>query len=572
MKQPRDRSAGDRPLRVKRTSSQPVRRLLMATFALVAALPLAILGWKMYDLAWQDAWREINEKHRLIAANLAHPISIYVNDHRASLSLLAQSLSNTLPATDTGNAERVLDQAVRHLPGFASLTLVGADGRIVYSTDSTAPAQDVFRQEGCFLRSRDTGQWAVSGIKASPLSGEPTIIASQPVWGDSDSPIAVVLGELRIGLIEQLRRSVHFGERGHSAIVDQFGRVIAHPNPDWMVEMRDLSHLGIIQAMMSGESGATEFYSPFVKQDMVAGYAAVPEIGWGIMVPQPKQEIERRVQALLWNQAAWGILGLVLALVLGGVLARWITKPLKRLEHDTRSLLDSDDLQPLPGVSPHAPREIRSLAHAFNRVLMSLKNSTQRYEDLNRSLQQRVDEATLDLRTANVQLETIASQDHLTNLSNRRHFEELLAKTLRARRTGDEILCLMLIDLDNFKQINDRFGHAAGDVVLKDLAGLLKAATREGDLVARYGGDEFVVRIVCDRAAARIRAAELRESIDRHTFQFGDHALAVTASIGLMCHDVGSNDTPEGVLNRIDAALYRAKQDGRNRVVEAAED
>ena len=117
--------------------------------------------------------------------------------------------------------------------------------------------------------------------------------------------IGVLLGELRTDLIEELRRTIRFGEKGHSAIVDKFGRVIAHPNPKWMEEMHDLSAQDLVQKMMRGESGVTEFYSPFLKEQMVAGYAAVPEIGWGVMVPQPKSEIERQVRALLYAQFGW---------------------------------------------------------------------------------------------------------------------------------------------------------------------------------------------------------------------------------------------------------------------------
>jgi len=145
------------------------------------------------------------------------------------------------------------------------------------------------------ISARDTGESRLSGIQTSPLDGKPTLILSQPVKNKKGAIESVLISELRISLIENLRRNIHFGERGHSAIVDQNGRVIAHPNPDWMKSMRDLSHLPVVKAMMAGKTGVTEFYSPFVKQNMVAGYTAVPGIGWGIMVPQPKSEVARQV-------------------------------------------------------------------------------------------------------------------------------------------------------------------------------------------------------------------------------------------------------------------------------------
>ena len=99
----------------------------------------------------------------------------------------------------------------------------------------------------------------------------------------------LLIGELKIAPIEKLRRGIRFGKGGHSAIVDNHGRVIAHPNPDWMNnDIVDLSNLPIVQKMMAGETGVTEFFSPFKKHDMVAGYTSVAGLGWGIMVPQPK--------------------------------------------------------------------------------------------------------------------------------------------------------------------------------------------------------------------------------------------------------------------------------------------
>ncbi|NIP72407.1 MAG: diguanylate cyclase [Gammaproteobacteria bacterium] len=549
--------------------AQPITRLLIASFVLVALVPLGLLGVKLYDLAWEDAWREINEKHKLLAMNLAAPLSIYVADHRRALGLLASSL---IELEEQGGAAMVgtdlLANAQDHLPGFRSLSLVDPAGRLVSTTAPGHGQPPTLAGEECYVRSRRTGEPAISGIKRSPFNGEPTLIVSHAVKGRAGRVLAVLLGELRIDLIERLRRTIRFGERGHSAIVDQNGRVIAHPNPEWMRNMRDIADWPIVGKMMAGRSGVTEFYSPFVGQHMVAGFAAVPGIGWGIMVPQPRSEVEARVRAVVYPQLAWGAFGLTLALVLAAGLARWIARPLNGLARGAETLTQDDFQGRLPPIPGHAPREVRELGRAFGALFDGLQASRARYDELNRSLQSRVDEATRELRQANSQLERMVRQDHLTALANRRFFEDSLEQSLSLRRAQDQCLCLMLIDVDNFKRINDGLGHAAGDAVLVQLSGLLRECTRQADLVARYGGDEFVVKMHCEREIGQQRAREVLSAIDAHRFEWQGKPLTLTVSIGLLCAPANDIDDAETLLRKIDQALYQAKDAGRNRMVE----
>jgi diguanylate cyclase (GGDEF)-like protein len=552
--------------------AQPINRLLVLSFVVVAVVPLLFIGVKLYRVAWADAWREIYEKHRLLAMNLAAPLSNYVNDHRADLALLASELRRLPGGADLGERRAgVLQNAKRHLHGFQSLTLVDRHGATLYSTDPIGREADkrrAFASNHCFRQSLADGGQELSGVQLSPLTGRPTLILSQAVAGADGRPAMVLLAELRIDLIEKLRRNIRFGKRGHSAIVDQYGHVIAHPNPQWMLHMRDLSKWPIVKDMMAGKTGVTEFYSPFVKQEMVAGYAAVPGIGWGVMVPQPKSEVEARVHGLLYAQFGWGLFGLGLALALAVGLTRWIAAPLNRLAGAALELMRNGFHGTLPAASDRAPREVRQLSRAFDDLVGGLQESRSRFDQLNRSLQQRVDEATNELRQANVQLERLARQDHLTRLANRRYFEDRLAKSLKQRRVDDACLCLVLIDIDNFKQINDEFGHAAGDALLVQLSTLLLETTRQADLVARYGGDEFVVNMQCDREIGHQRAADILAAIEQHEFRWGGNQLQVTVSIGLLCHSMREIVDSETLLMQVDKALYRAKDEGRNRMVE----
>ncbi|MDT8405201.1 diguanylate cyclase domain-containing protein [Sulfuriflexus sp.] len=543
--------------------SQPVYRLLLAGLLVVAIIPIGVLSAKLYQNAWDNAWREISEKHRLLAENLASPIHIYINDHKAMLKLVATSIQRDIRQQQGALADYT--HTLLHAHGFRSLTLVGLDGKTITGTAD----EDTFAGETGFIKTRDSGQSELSNIKPSPIDDKPTLILSEPVYDSEGRLRAVLLGELSITLIEQLRSKIKFGIKGHSAIVDKTGHVIAHPNPDWMIEMRDLSHLSVVKEMMAGRTGVTEFYSPFIKQDMVAGYTAVPEVGWGIMVPQPKAEVAAQVTALLTENYRWGLFGLFLSVALVIPLVSWITRPINRLATAANSLAKNDFKGELPQLSDFAPREIRQLGSDLQLLVGGLQHSHTMINALNESLQHRVSDATSQLRDANMQLTLLAQEDHLTTLSNRRHFETLLQESLEtAPDHQDTRMCLMLIDIDNFKSINDTYGHAAGDTVLSHIANLLKTIMRPGDLTARYGGDEFVVQMNCMPEIGRKRAQDIRTAVEQSGIFWQEQRISVTVSIGVLYTRANGIKDIDNLMRLADTAMYEAKNAGRNRIVE----
>nr|WP_249154506.1 GGDEF domain-containing protein [Bradyrhizobium manausense] len=157
-----------------------------------------------------------------------------------------------------------------------------------------------------------------------------------------------------------------------------------------------------------------------------------------------------------------------------------------------------------------------------------------------------------------------ASHDWLTGIANRRAFEARLQSELDSR--GEGSLSLILLDLDQFKSVNDSCGHLAGDRLLCQVAQLLQRDRRAHDLVARLGGDEFgLVLPQCAPYDAVDIAERLRRSLELFNFAWDDRCFAVTASIGVACIADG-NTTLEEAMRWADAACYRAKEKGRNRV------
>jgi len=173
-------------------------------------------------------------------------------------------------------------------------------------------------------------------------------------------------------------------------------------------------------------------------------------------------------------------------------------------------------------------------------------------------------EASLEERCQS--LREKATKDPLTQVANRAELDRVHDAFVKAHRHQRVPCSLIVCDLDHFKQVNDKYGHQAGDEAIKALAGLLKSCCRAGDLVARYGGEEFVVLCAdCDNASAARRAEQIRKALSQTPLP-GLDGRAVTASFGVT--EIQPGDNAETMFRRADRALLMAKGEGRNRVVQ----
>lgn len=166
------------------------------------------------------------------------------------------------------------------------------------------------------------------------------------------------------------------------------------------------------------------------------------------------------------------------------------------------------------------------------------------------------------------QLTEMAMHDSLTGLYNHRLLIELLGRELAASRRKSQSVSFCMADIDHFKNLNDQFGHQAGDFVLQEISRLLTHGLRKSDPIGRYGGEEFgIVLGNCDPETAVALCERLRQSVANHPFQIEGQEVHVTLSLGLAHADPKEQIDETALVHRADAALYRAKAEGRNRLV-----
>ncbi len=169
------------------------------------------------------------------------------------------------------------------------------------------------------------------------------------------------------------------------------------------------------------------------------------------------------------------------------------------------------------------------------------------------------------LEASQHELQAQANTDPLTGLANRRFFDEIAGKELSLMRRQQDYFCVLMIDIDHFKAVNDTYGHPAGDEILKRVAAALSGNLREEDTVARISGEEFVVSSpATNRLASIVLAERLRKAVESLAIEFEGRRIPVTISLGIALRPLDGDDL-QALLAVADERLYRAKQDGRNR-------
>ena len=337
------------------------RNAFLAIFLALVGVPLGLFWiWPHARAVHQDL-EEARDRHLVIAGNLGAALERYHDDLVSTFGYFASALfvdDHLRPARDMLASLR-----------FTAVCIVDEETGIVLGGFAGL-------QPGCpFIVPADH----MSRIRAHVGEGATRMMRSQA--DDNGAPVLalarrqenrIAIGWISTSYLVEIGRRVAFGRQGHAVIVDHAGRAVAHPDPSWAFEMRDLSHLPIVQRMIAGASGVDTFFSPAFGEDMIAGYTSVRGPGWGVMVPQPKSEIaakagEARISALLLFAA-----GLLSAALIALRAALMIVEPVRRVIASTARLRSGDGGAVIDSPSRLAPNEIHQLVASFNVMARSL--------------------------------------------------------------------------------------------------------------------------------------------------------------------------------------------------------
>jgi len=473
------------------------------------------------------------ETNRVYAQKLSNTTDVFFNMTLNTFEYSAQLLAPIMLRDDDDREVQLLEEANRlkyQTNTLNSIIIAAADGEILATSPHTLDLiGDTLNSEGgkqAFAEQKPLISKPYKGI-----TGRYIIFISYPIFDEQEQYLGLVGGTIYLMEANVLYELLgdHFYEDGsYVYVVDPDGRIIYHEDHDRIGDLADQNP--VIQELINTNSGAQRVINTR-GVDMLAGYSYVPTSGWGIVSQRPTDAALVANQKMITRMILNALPSLLLSILLIFLISRLIAMPLQKL-----AILTEDSTR-----NNQKDRLFRVEAWYYEAIQLK--------QALTYSLgflHDKVDHMTHESQT-----------DALTQLTNRRTMDKLLGTWIEEKR----LFSLIVIDIDLFKRINDTYGHAVGDEVLKYLANMMEATASQSAVCCRYGGEEFVILLPEAGIKEALELAErFRKRISAQESPCGD---VITISAGIASYPSDA-DNKVDLFNLADQRLYEAKRNGRN--------
>ena len=357
------------------------------------------------------------------------------------------------------------------------------------------------------------------------------------------------------------------GKKGYYIAINSEGEILFHPDLEkWLTGHHKISELGIKDFdPKNDEIKKIRFYTLSDNETYLVNYVYDVTYDIGLLSLQPKSEIDEQVSSLLLVSKLLLVATLFVILILSFWLYRMLVLPMSRLIQHTIEISEGD-MEAEDINLGERQDEIGILAKHFNIMHHTIKRQIAELKAHRKTLEQEVKARTKELEEANRKLDVISRTDELTALPNRRDMLRTIDNEIQRVSRTRKPFCFIFIDIDHFKNVNDTYGHACGDEVLKHVASTIRNLLRKYDVLARYGGEEFLTLLPeTDLEGARTVAERFRKTIEDSNVIFGKNTIKVTITLGVAEYDhaLGADRS----IQLADRALYEGKETGRNKVI-----
>ena len=522
----------------------------IALLVIVSALPA--LGLSIYNglERWSQAELSAREDLKRFAALAARQQEETVESVRQLLFTVAKTADSL--AREPKACQEFFKRLVTASGGlYHSMGVHGTDGTLICDAVSWQDTVNV-NDRRYFRLAAQTRKFSIGDYQVGRATGLKGINFGFPVVDGEEKLLGVVFAALNLAKLNELTARTPLPQGGRLTVLDQNGIILARQPLEAELIGERARNPRIIEALRKKK----DYLFEADDTDGVRHLFAVERVGVNpdggvpiyVLAGVPRQIIHTDSNKALFQTIA-GIAAATLLLMLGAWYGAEIAvlRKLRALLGMTNRIR-SGDLAARTHF-PHGEEELSRLGHAL--------------DDMAQELQRR----DAELKQALLELSEQVITDPLTGLHNRRYLWDFLARELLRARRAVLPVAAILFDIDHFKRFNDTWGHEAGDLVLKSVAGVVKQNVRGSDIACRYGGEEFIVILSEATLTVAIeRAEKIRRGIQHMELMCEGKALGpVTASFGIALYPTHARDE-ETLLRAADQALYLAKQGGRNRV------
>ncbi len=477
----------------------------------------------------------------------------------AASATIRQNLDALRTRGPGGEVEQYLSYVLERFPQYRSLILLGSGGEPLFRVGDELNLTDE-------LRARLTEAAESGAGDVVEIDGNRVQFVSATIADGDDHRLASLHGVVDLSQVEAVLGKIPLGKRGGVFVVGGSGQVLMSVPAD--AERTRYQR----PRPLPGALPAVEVYDSEAGEAIVGSAVRFGRFGWTLAVEESYDQVSAPVAAVVREALIFDIAIALLCCVAVAQIARSIVKPIRELSDAALKVAAGEEGVAFP---TDGTAEIGVLARAFSEMMERLRTNSIEIEENRIAIEDansRLIKQNQELQRVNEVFLQLSITDDLTKLHNHRFIQEHLPREMkRSIRTG-EPLCLILIDIDDFKQLNDRYGHSVGDAVLKRTAAVMNEVVREMDLLARYGGEEFaLVASQTSLEGAQGLAEKIRLAVSHARFPVvtldGPSEIRITVSMGVATF----RGDEKAFFNDADRALYRAKDAGKDCVMTADE-
>jgi len=508
-----------------------------------------VVSWISVHSTYAFLRTHLDASYPMLAERGTQRLGVWVEDGQRSLLRLVHDSDLLRTSADTRDireaAETVLAGALEGSNPFAGLVVTDVRGAAVASASAAGLPAHLIRD--------------LQGAPEPTLRGvDGRLVASTPIRNAAGAQLGTLHGVFATEPFAANLDAARGPEEAQLYLVDREGHVLAASAPP---EASRFEAFPVEFLQRGPRAAVVEFRTPQSRRG-IGALGRLPFVDWSIVVAQPLEAAFAPVFSVVTRVFVIDLAIILVFSFLAYEITAKIVQPLEALSEGARRISQGELEVEVPDTHTHD--EIGLLTGTFNDMACRLRRNRDELDQQHRQLREQNEE----LQRANEVLEQLSITDGLTSLHNHRYFQESLTREIkRISRSGDP-LSILLADIDDFKGLNDRYGHAEGDALLMRIARVLNESVRESDILARYGGEEFVVLATgTDQDGALFLAEKVRTAVAETAFVLHGslEPLQVTISIGV-AEFAGDR---KRFFHAADRALYRAKAAGKNCVMAA---